>query len=321
MTHGGQKDWATSVESALYLRDREGDEAMAVTFDRTLKQLAGRVDTALKRFLPDARTPPRRLHRAMRYSVFAGGKRLRPVLCLLAGKLVGGRVTAILPAACALEMVHTYSLIHDDLPAMDDDDMRRGRATSHKVFGEATAILAGDALLTFAFETISQRTKDAELTTALVAELSRAAGAAGMVGGQTFDILSEGRKPDATLVEEIHRRKTAALIRASVRMGAMAGGASKEDLRRLTRFGEAVGLLFQVTDDLLDETGDDRRMGKRLRKDAERGKQTYPRVHGVEKSRALAQRLAAKATRALETFGGRAGTLRAVPSFILGRRK
>ncbi|HUW58732.1 MAG TPA: farnesyl diphosphate synthase [Planctomycetota bacterium] len=294
---------------------------MAATFDRTWKALAARVDAALDRFLPAENASPRELHRAMRYSVFAGGKRLRPVLCLLSGKMMGERVTALLPPACALEMVHTYSLIHDDLPAMDDDDVRRGKPTSHRVFGEALAILSGDALLTLAFETITRRTKDAGLVAALTHELARAAGSDGMVGGQTFDVLSEGKPPDATLVDEIHRRKTAALIRASVRMGAMTGGASKAELRDLTHFGEAVGLLFQITDDLLDETGDDRRMGKRLRKDAEHGKQTYPRVHGVEESRALAEKLAAKATLALKKYGRRAGMLLAVPTFILSRRK
>ena len=298
-----------------------GRKPVSDVFTTTWTKLAARVDAALKRFLPDEKTPPGELHRAMRYSVFAGGKRLRPALCLLAGRMVGGRVSALMPAACALEMVHTYSLIHDDLPAMDDDDFRRGKPTSHKVFGEALAILAGDALLTLAFETVSRRTKDDTLAAELTRELSIAAGSDGMVGGQTFDILSEGKSPDAGLVEEIHRRKTAALIRASVRMGALVGGASKRELRDLTRFGEAVGLLFQVTDDLLDELGDDRRMGKRLHKDAERGKQTYPRVHGVEKSRALAEKLAAKAERALKTYGKRAGMLLAVPRFILNRAK
>ena len=285
------------------------------------KHLVARVDAALDRFLPQEKTPPRELHRAMRYSVFAGGKRLRPVLCLLAGRMVGARVSALLPAACAIEMVHTYSLIHDDLPAMDDDDFRRGKPTSHKVFGEALAILAGDALLTFAFETVSRRTKDGVLAATLTRELSAAAGSDGMVGGQTFDILSEGKEPDANLVEEIHKRKTAALIRASVRMGALVGRASKRELRDLTRFGEAVGLLFQVTDDLLDELGDDRRMGKRVHKDAEQGKQTYPRVHGLDRTREIAEKLAGKAERALAKYPKRADVLREVPRFILSRAR
>ena len=292
---------------------------MADKLTTVWKRLAARVDAALDRFLPGETTPPEELHRAMRYSVLAGGKRLRPVLCLAAGRMVGGRAGALMPAACAVEMVHTYSLIHDDLPAMDDDDYRRGKPTSHKVFGEALAILAGDALLTLAFETIARRTKDAAVAARLCGELSRGAGTKGMVGGQVFDILGEGKKPDARLVEEIHRRKTAALIRASVRMGAIAGGASERETRDLTRFGEALGLLFQITDDILDEVGDQGKVGKRLHKDAARGKQTYPRVHGIENSRAVAARLAAKAESVVLNYGERAGILREIPRFILER--
>jgi geranylgeranyl diphosphate synthase type II len=233
--------------------------------------------------------------------------------------MVGARVPALMGAACALEMVHTYSLIHDDLPAMDDDDFRRGKPSSHKVFGEALAILAGDALLTFAFETVARRTKDRAAAGRLCEELALGAGPAGMVGGQVFDIESEGGKPDARLVEEIHRRKTAALIRAAIRMGAIAGGATADELRDLTRFGEALGLLFQVTDDILDEIGDERKMGKRLRKDAGQGKQTYPRVHGLDAARALARQLARKAERAVAKYGSRADMLRQVPLFVLER--
>ncbi len=202
---------------------------------------------------------------------------------------------------------------------MDDDDFRRGKPTSHKAFGEAMAILAGDALLTFAFETISTRTKDAGLAARLCRELSCASGGKGMVGGQVLDILSEGKKPDARLVEEIHRLKTAALIRASVRMGAIAGGASVKELRSLTRFGEAVGLLFQVTDDILDETAHDEIMGKRVHKDAEQGKQTYPSVFGLNESRKLARKLAQKAEKALAGFGPRGNILMELPTFILKR--
>jgi geranylgeranyl diphosphate synthase type II len=292
---------------------------MSDDLKRTWKRLSRRVDAALGRFLPAERTPPAELHRAMRYGVFSGGKRVRPVLCLLSGELVGGRLNALLAPACALEMVHTYSLIHDDMPAMDDDDFRRGRPTAHRVFGEALAILAGDALLTLAFGTITDHVRDGLLAAGLCGELASAAGSVGMVGGQAFDILGERLKPDARLVEEIHTRKTAALIRASVRMGAIAGGASRKGLLDLTRFGEALGLLFQITDDLLDETGDMLRTGKRLRKDARRGKQTFPRVHGLENSRRIARRLAEEAESALERFGPRASVLRDVPRFILGR--
>jgi len=283
------------------------------------KKLAARVDAALDRFLPAADTAPTALHRAMRYSVFAGGKRLRPVLCLLAARVVTAATHAAMPAACALEMVHTYSLIHDDLPAMDDDDLRRGKATSHRKFGEALAILAGDALLTLAFETVARRTREKTVAARLCEELALAAGTSGMVAGQVFDVLSEGKAPDRGLVEEIHKRKTAALIRASVRMGAIAAGAPPGELRALTRYAGALGLLFQITDDLLDETGSDVAMGKRLHKDAGRGKQTYPRAFGIETSRRIARKHTRRAEAALDVFDKRAALLRAVPRFILTR--
>ena len=289
--------------------------SLAGNWDR----LARAIDAALDAALPPEKSPPKSLHRAMRYSVFAGGKRLRPVLCLMAAEAVGGRASSAMGAACALEMVHTYSLIHDDLPAMDDDDFRRGRPTSHKVFGEALAILAGDALLTYAFETIAKGTKDRRVAGQLCGELASAAGPAGMVGGQVFDIESEGKRPNAKLVEAIHRRKTAALIRAAARMGAIAGGASAKQLAALTRFGEALGLLFQVTDDILDETGDESKMGKRLRKDAAAGKQTYPRVHGLAAARKLAAKLARRAESALKPLGKRAAILQQIPAFVLER--
>jgi geranylgeranyl diphosphate synthase type II len=294
---------------------------MADKLTATWKKLSCQVDRALERYLPGEDTPPTELSCAMRYSVFAGGKRLRPVLCLMAGKMVGSPAAALMPGACAIEMVHTYSLIHDDLPAMDDDDYRRGRLTSHKVFGEAMAILAGDGLLTLAFETITRYTRDPKVAAKLCRELAAASGWSGMVGGQVFDIKSEGRPPDAKLVEEIHKRKTAALIRASVRMGAIAGGARDAELRDLTRFGEALGLLFQVTDDILDEIGDEEKMGKRLHKDAEQGKQTYPRVHGLEAALRLAASLAAAAEKALANYGERAEVLRSLPRFILERTR
>lgn len=292
---------------------------MSSSLTTTWSRLARQVNEALERYMPDEKTPPAELHAAMRYSVFAGGKRFRPVLCLLSTRLVGGRERAALPAACAIEMVHTYSLIHDDLPAMDDDDFRRGKPTLHRKFGEATAILAGDALLTLAFETISRRVKDASVAVRLCEELSRAAGHAGMAGGQVFDLQGEGKEPDARLVGEIHRRKTAALIRASARMGAIAGGATKAHLRDLSRFGENLGLLFQITDDLLDETGDAAAVGKRLHKDAARGKQTWPRIHGIEASREFAERLAAKCEAILRKYGPRAKLLRTVGRFLIER--
>jgi geranylgeranyl diphosphate synthase type II len=290
-------------------------------FAKTWTTLADAVDAALERYLPAAGVPPGTIHRAMRYSVFAGGKRLRPVLCLLAGKVVGGRRSTLMPAACALEMVHTYSLVHDDLPAMDDDDYRRGKPTAHRKFGEAIAVLSGDALLTLAFGTVALHTRDKATAARLCAELAGAAGTAGMVGGQVFDVEGEGKRPDRGRVEEIHRRKTAALIRASVRMGAIAAGAKAPELRALSTFGEATGLLFQITDDLLDETGDARSMGKRLKKDAVQGKQTYPRAFGIDRAREIARAEAERAERALERFGERAAMLRAVPRFVLERKK
>ncbi len=292
---------------------------MADDLKRHWSDIVRCVDGLLDAVLPSEKTPPRSLHRAMRYSVFAGGKRLRPALCLWTAAVVNRRAGDAIPAACALELVHTYSLIHDDLPAMDDDDFRRGRPTSHKVFGEALAILAGDALMTYAFELIAKRTKDKRIAARLCEELAVAAGPAGMVGGQVFDMESEGKRPNAKLVEEIHRRKTAALIRASVRMGAIAGGATPAQLRALTKFGEALGLLFQITDDILDETGDERKMGKRLRKDAEAGKQTYPRVHGLDAARKLAAKLARQAEAALKPLGGRVEVLRQMPALVLER--
>ena len=280
-------------------------------------RLAKLADKALDRVLAGGDWP-KSLRKAMRYSIFAGGKRLRPVLCLMAAEAVGGRAAAALAPACALEMVHTYSLIHDDLPAMDDDDFRRGRPTSHKVFGEAMAILAGDALLTLAFETAAS-VKDARAAGRLCAELAEGAGPAGMVGGQVYDMESEGKRPNARLVEEIHRRKTAALIRAAARMGGIAGGATPRQLAALTRFGEALGLLFQVTDDILDETGDEAKMGKRLHKDAAAGKQTYPRAHGLSAARKLAASLARRAENALKPLGPRAAILAQMPRFVLQR--
>jgi geranylgeranyl diphosphate synthase type II len=288
-------------------------------FGTTWAKVVRRVDAALDRHLPGENVPPRELHRAMRYSVFAGGKRLRPVLCILSGRLAGAKESALLAPACALEMVHTYSLIHDDLPAMDDDDFRRGKPTCHRVFGDGLAILAGDGLLTLAFETIARKVRDGRVAAKLCEELALGAGHAGMAGGQAFDILGEKRRPDARLVKEIHRRKTAALIRASVRMGAIAGEAPASMLRDLTRFGEDLGLLFQVTDDILDETGVESKMGKKLRKDAERGKQTYPRVHGLDKSRQVARQLAQRCDAVIGKYGRRAGILLDMPRFVLER--
>jgi geranylgeranyl diphosphate synthase type II len=239
----------------------------------------------------------------MRYSVFAGGKRLRPALVLLGVRASGGIEEPVLPAAAAVEMVHTYSLIHDDLPSMDDDDLRRGQATCHRVFGEAIAILAGDALHTLAFETLGAF-PDPVRAVAMVRDLARACGTRGMVGGQAADLEAEGKAPDVAVVEGIHRRKTGALIAASLRLGALASGAPEAVLRALGEYGDRVGLAFQVVDDLLDEEGLRQDLGKTPGKDRLRGKMTYPAAVGMEASRARAAALAAEARRAVRGLPG-----------------
>ncbi|HEV3165848.1 MAG TPA: farnesyl diphosphate synthase [Isosphaeraceae bacterium] len=284
-----------------------------------------RVDEALGRFLPSQDGDPSggcpaRLAAAMRYSVLGGGKRLRPILVLLAAEACGADPAAALPAACALEMVHTYSLIHDDLPAMDDDDLRRGRPTCHKAFDEATAVLAGDALLTLAFELLARHVRPAEAAAACVRTLAEAAGPAGMVGGQMADLEAEGRT-DATLeaLEAIHRRKTGALLRASVRLGGLVAEASEDRLRALDRYGQGVGLAFQIVDDLLDVEGDEAKLGKRVGKDSGLGKWTYPGVLGSEGSRLRARQVVEDATAALEPLGDQGARLRALALDLLER--
>jgi geranylgeranyl diphosphate synthase type II len=255
----------------------------------------------------------------MRYSVFAGGKRVRPILAILACRAVGGADDAAMPAACAVECAHTYSLIHDDLPAMDDDDFRRGKPSNHKAFDEATAILAGDALLTAAFEIIAARTADAAVASRVTLELATAAGWAGMVGGQMADLLAEGAEPREETLRFIHRRKTGALIRASVRCGAFCGGADDGQLELLTRYAEHVGLAFQIADDILDITATSEQLGKTAGKDKSSRKLTFPAVLGLEKSRAEATRLAAEAADVLAGLGDRAGPLALLANFIVAR--
>jgi geranylgeranyl diphosphate synthase type II len=284
-----------------------------------------RVDEALGRYLPAALPTapegcPARLAEAMRYSVLGGGKRLRPLLALLAAEACGADYAVALPAACALEMVHTYSLIHDDLPAMDDDDLRRGRPTCHKAFDEATAILAGDGLLTLAFEVLARHMRPPEAAAACVRVLAEAAGPAGMVGGQMADLEAESQaNPTLGGLEAIHRRKTGALLCASLRMGALAARASDEALQALEEYGREVGLAFQIVDDLLDVEGDEAKLGKRVGKDSGQGKWTYPGVLGVEASRQKARQAVDEALRALEPLGERAGRLRAMAVDLLER--
>jgi geranylgeranyl diphosphate synthase type II len=273
---------------------------------RTLERTA-LVEDYIDRYLPPESTPPETISRAVRYSLFAGGKRLRPLLVLSAAEAVGGAIEDALPAAAAFEMIHTYSLIHDDLPAMDDDSLRRGRPTSHVVFGEAIAILAGDALQSHAFALLADPPPpfrvSAERRLRAVAELASAAGARGMVGGQVFDLESEGQAVDAAQLERIHRHKTGALIRAAARVGAIVGGASEEQVDRLTRFAEEAGLAFQIVDDILDIEGSPETLGKSAGKDQKAGKATYPLVHGIEEARRKAEELVAAALERLQVFG------------------
>lgn len=282
------------------------------------------VDRALDRCLPKEEGPAGEVMRAMRYSVFAGGKRVRPILCLAACEAMGGDIEQALPVACALECIHTYSLIHDDLPAMDDDDYRRGVPTCHKVFGEAMAILAGDGLLTFAFQLLSGvshnagRRKSNSLEAAQV--IARAAGVHGMVGGQVVDMASEGKDVDAGTVRYIHTHKTAALIAGSVQAGALIAGGRRSKIKALVRYGEALGLTFQVTDDILDIEGDAREMGKATGADIRRKKATYPSVYGLEESRGIASRLVEEAIDSLGGFGAEAEPLRAIAHYILDRK-
>jgi geranylgeranyl diphosphate synthase type II len=253
-----------------------------------LAEARTRVDAALARHLPAAGSGPPRLAEAMRYSVLGGGKRIRPALALAACATVGGDEPDAMPFACALELIHTYSLIHDDLPAMDDDDLRRGQPTSHRVFGEAMAILAGDALHTLAFDLVLRETPDAEVARHLGRTLAEAAGFKGMVGGQVEDLAGGGVVPDAERLQRIHEQKTAALIEAAIRGGAIAGGAAPDTVDALSRYGRALGLAFQITDDVLDETGTAEELGKTPGKDRREGKMTYVALEGVEAARARA---------------------------------
>lgn len=279
------------------------------------------IEAALDRFIPTEETMPPSIHRAMRYSVFAGGKRIRPVLCLETARMFTQDLEAAICTGCALEFIHTYSLIHDDLPALDNDDLRRGKPTNHKVFGEAIAILAGDGLLTLAFQTLAGAPLEAARRVRLIAEISAAAGTVnGMVGGQVADIEAEGKPLSASTLEYIHRSKTAALIRGSIVAGAIAGGAADEDVERLRRFGDSLGWAFQVVDDILDVEESSAALGKTAGKDQAQKKATYPALYGIEKSRAIAADLEAKALRELETYGGRAARLRQLAEFLAARR-
>ena len=294
-----------------------------ISLDEYLESRKTLVDQALELYLPAESTEPPVIFRSARYSVFAGGKRLRPILCIGAAEAVGGPIDAVMPAACALELIHTYSLIHDDLPAMDNDDTRRGKPTSHKVFGEAVAILAGDALLTDAFRLIAGRTPvgavKAETLLQVIQEVALAAGWFGMVGGQVVDIESEGKAPEEKTLNFIHTRKTGALITVSLRAGALLGGADADALDALTEYGRHVGLAFQIADDILNVEGDAKALGKGTGSDRSRGKLTYPALVGVETSKRVAAELVEKAVEDLRPLDERAEPLRMIARFIVER--
>jgi len=289
-----------------------------------LEERRSLVNRALAAWLPAVRGPAFRVVQAMHYSLFAGGKRLRPILCLAAAEAVGGGQEEALPLACALEMIHTYSLIHDDLPAMDDDDLRRGQPTCHKQFDEATAILAGDGLLTEAFYTLAAAAPCFQGREAMLLEvqelLSEAAGYRGMVGGQMLDLMAEGRRITLKELEIVHRLKTGALLTAATRAGALAGGGNRSQVAALTAYGERFGLAFQITDDLLDVEGEAAEMGKAPGMDEKRQKATYPALLGLEASRQWAGHLVQEALAELEPFKERAAPLRELARYLLVRR-
>lgn len=283
------------------------------------------VDSALERYLPKKEEFTLNLHKAIQHSLFAGGKRIRPILSIASFETVGGKGERILPFACALEMIHTYSLIHDDLPAMDNDDYRRGQPSCHKVFGEAIAILAGDGLLTEAFKLMTNQpakdphSSDRGLILDLINEVAQAAGVLGMVGGQVADIESEGKAVDLPTVQYIHTHKTGAMILASVRVGAKLGGAKEKILKALTRYGESLGLAFQVADDILNVEGKAALMGKKTGSDLSKGKATYPSVLGVEESKKRTRELVLLAVDALKLLGPEADPLREIARFVVAR--
>lgn len=283
------------------------------------------VEEALERYMLEATGPFATHIEAMRYSLFAGGKRLRPILCLAAGQAVHAgdkNGDSLLPIACALECIHTYSLIHDDLPAMDDDELRRGKPTNHVLFGEAAAILAGDGLLTYAFELLSDEKLgglDAGSRLKIISAIARAAGPAGMVGGQALDIASENTSYPFETLQTIHRHKTGALITCSIQAGAIGAHCTEDELRRLTAYGDNVGLAFQIVDDLLDATATTEELGKTAGSDEQRGKATYPAYFGIEKTRALAKEAVDRALESLVGFGSHAEPLRALASYIYTR--
>ncbi len=279
-----------------------------------------KVDAALNRYLPPATTKPKTIHKAMRYSIFAGGKRLRPVICLATAEVLRGPVDEALPLACAVECIHTYSLIHDDLPCMDNDDFRRGKPTSHKVFGEGMAVLAGDALLTIAFEMAASCKSWPRYSHAdIIREIAVAAGSQALIAGQVADAEGEGKKISPAELRYIHLNKTAALITTSIRLGAMSANATPAQMKNLTEFGQSLGLAFQVIDDILDVTQTTEKLGKSAGKDLKAQKATYPALLGLEKAKKEADKLTARALAALKPFGKNAEPLKAIADYLLSR--
>ncbi|MGH7948345.1 MAG: polyprenyl synthetase family protein [Candidatus Binataceae bacterium] len=293
--------------------------------ERYLKERAALIEAALAGTVVPHDGPAAPLYESMRYSVLGGGKRLRPILALASCEAVGGRTGDAINFACAIEMIHTYSMIHDDLPCMDDDDLRRGRPTNHKVYGEAIATLAGDGLLTDAFKVLARsvngsRNSRAEVVLQTVAELSEAAGSGGMVEGQSIDLLAEGKPMELAQLEYLHSKKTGALFMVAVRGGARMGGASDAQVEELSAYARAFGLAFQVVDDLLDVESSTEQVGKRTQKDHARGKATYPSLLGVERSHQLAGELVARAHAALASFGDDAQALRHLATYVVERK-
>jgi geranylgeranyl diphosphate synthase type II len=290
--------------------------------DAWLKRTRALLEKSLRTAVPAAATKPATIHRAMRYSLLAGGKRLRPLLCCAASEACGGTARSAFPAACAVEMIHAYSLIHDDLPCMDNDDLRRGKPTSHKMFGEGIAVLAGDALLTEAFAVLATAKPRARYHGSdLVTELARAAGSRGLIAGQVADLEAEGRQPSEPALYFIHAAKTGMLLRASLKLGAMCAGGTRAQVAALDRFGFALGLAFQIQDDILDATQSAQKLGKTAGKDAAAGKMTFPALFGLEKSRALAEQWTDEAIVALKSFGSRGETLHALAADLLRRER
>ena len=307
------------------IRTTRNSRGIMSTIDlkRYLQEQKERVERALKAYMEGPFDSYPTLQKSMEYSLFAGGKRIRPILHLGTVEALGSDTEACTPFACALEMIHTYSLIHDDLPAMDDDDLRRGKPTNHVVFGEAMAVLAGDGLLTEAFSIISKpdfiAKHDPVALINAIQELAKASGFEGMVGGQAVDIESEGKEPDPETLKYIHRHKTGALIRASVRTGAILAGGGTDEIDAFTRYGEALGLAFQVRDDLLNVEGDAKRLGKAVGTDADRNKQTYPAIYGLEETRKRLNDLVDEALDALRGFDHKAEPLRAIAGYMATR--